>query len=125
MLLNEAQDHFGLILVRERRQLLGKRPVTPIEAGEKVTRCKNSWSEECLINPFSIASLIAQQLDEHDDSAGQIARLNELTRDLPETDKAMRSGSDGTMELSIPMNGNDIHRDRWPSADCGSAQILW
>ena len=38
----------------------------------------------------------------------QVAHLNELTRDLPETDKAMRSGSDGTVELSIPMNSNDI-----------------
>jgi hypothetical protein len=41
-------------------------------------------------------------------TAAQIAHLNELTRDLPETDKAVRSGSDGTVELSIPMNSNDI-----------------
>jgi xylan 1,4-beta-xylosidase len=41
-------------------------------------------------------------------TAAQIARLNELTRDLPETDTPMRSGSDGTMDFSIPMNGNDI-----------------
>jgi xylan 1,4-beta-xylosidase len=41
-------------------------------------------------------------------TTAQIAHLNELTRDLPETDKAVRSRSDGTMEFSIPMNGNDI-----------------
>jgi xylan 1,4-beta-xylosidase len=41
-------------------------------------------------------------------TAGQVAHLNELTRDLPETGKAMRSGSDGTIEFSIPMNSNDI-----------------
>ena len=41
-------------------------------------------------------------------SAAQIAHLNELTRDLPETDKAVRSGSDGTVKFSIPMNSNDI-----------------
>ena len=41
-------------------------------------------------------------------TAAQVAHLNELTRDLPETDKAMRSGSDGTIEFSIPMNSNDI-----------------
>jgi xylan 1,4-beta-xylosidase len=41
-------------------------------------------------------------------SGAQIAQLNELTRDLPETDKAVRSGSDGTVEFSIPMNSNDI-----------------
>jgi xylan 1,4-beta-xylosidase len=41
-------------------------------------------------------------------TAVQVAHLNELTRDLPETDKAMRSGSDGTIEFSIPMNSNDI-----------------
>ncbi len=41
-------------------------------------------------------------------SAAQIAEMNELTRDLPKTDKAVRSGSDGTVELSIPMNSNDI-----------------
>jgi xylan 1,4-beta-xylosidase len=41
-------------------------------------------------------------------TTAQIAHLNELTRDLPETDKAVRSGSDGTVDLSIPMNSNDI-----------------
>jgi xylan 1,4-beta-xylosidase len=41
-------------------------------------------------------------------TAVQIAHLSELTRDLPETDEAMRSGSDGTMKVSIPMNSNDI-----------------
>jgi xylan 1,4-beta-xylosidase len=41
-------------------------------------------------------------------TAAQVAHLNELTRDLPETDKVMRSGSDGTIEFSIPMNSNDI-----------------
>jgi len=41
-------------------------------------------------------------------TAAQVAHLNELTRDLPETDKAMRSGSDGTIEFSIPMSSNDI-----------------
>jgi xylan 1,4-beta-xylosidase len=41
-------------------------------------------------------------------STAQIAQLNELTRDLPETSKAVRSGSDGTVKLSIPMNSNDI-----------------
>ena len=41
-------------------------------------------------------------------TAAQVAHLNDLTRDLPETDKTMRSGSDGTIEFSIPMNSNDI-----------------
>jgi xylan 1,4-beta-xylosidase len=41
-------------------------------------------------------------------TAAQIARLNTLTRDLPETDKVMRSGPDGTVELTVPMNSNDI-----------------
>ena len=38
----------------------------------------------------------------------QIACLNELTRDLAETDKAVRSGVDGAPEFFIPMNSNDI-----------------
>jgi xylan 1,4-beta-xylosidase len=38
----------------------------------------------------------------------QTAHLNELTRDIPETDKAVRSGADGTIEFSIPMNSNDV-----------------
>jgi hypothetical protein len=38
----------------------------------------------------------------------QIVHLNELTLDLPEIDKAARSGSEGTVELTIPMNSNDI-----------------
>ena len=41
-------------------------------------------------------------------TAAQIDHLNELTRDLPEIEKSMRSGSDGTVEFSIPMNSNDI-----------------
>jgi xylan 1,4-beta-xylosidase len=41
-------------------------------------------------------------------SAAQIARLNELTRDLPETDKVLQSGPDGTVELTVPMNSNDV-----------------
>jgi xylan 1,4-beta-xylosidase len=41
-------------------------------------------------------------------TTAQTAHLNELTRDLPESDKAVRSGPDGTMVFSIPMNGNDI-----------------
>ena len=41
-------------------------------------------------------------------SAAQVAQLNKLTRDLPETDKVVRSGSDGTIEFSVPMNSNDI-----------------
>lgn len=38
----------------------------------------------------------------------QVAKLNELTRDLPETDKVVRSGNDGTIEFTLPMNSNDI-----------------
>jgi xylan 1,4-beta-xylosidase len=41
-------------------------------------------------------------------SAEQVAHLNELTRDLPETDKNVRSGPDGMIEYSVPMNSNDI-----------------
>ncbi len=41
-------------------------------------------------------------------SAAQIAEMSELTRDLPATEKAVRSGSDGTIAFSIPMNSNDI-----------------
>jgi len=38
----------------------------------------------------------------------QIAHLNDLTRDLPEIHKTVPSNSEGTVELSIPMNTNDI-----------------
>lgn len=41
-------------------------------------------------------------------TGAQIAHLNELTRDLPETDKMVRSDSDGAIESSIPMSSNDI-----------------
>lgn len=41
-------------------------------------------------------------------SAKQIAQLNGLTRDLPETDKIIRSGADGIAQMTIPMNSNDI-----------------
>jgi xylan 1,4-beta-xylosidase len=45
-------------------------------------------------------------------SAEQIAHLNELTRDLPEIARLVRSGSTGTIEFSVPMNSNDIVLDR-------------
>jgi xylan 1,4-beta-xylosidase len=41
-------------------------------------------------------------------SAAQIAHLNELTRDRPETEKVMRSGPSGTVDLTVPMNSNDV-----------------
>lgn len=41
-------------------------------------------------------------------NAAQIARLNELTRDLPETDKVMPSGPMGTVEFTVPMNSHDV-----------------
>ena len=38
----------------------------------------------------------------------QVAQLSGLTRDLPETDKVVRSGVDGAVEVTLPMNSNDI-----------------
>ena len=38
----------------------------------------------------------------------QIAHLNGLTKDAPETDKVVRSAADGTIDTTFPMNGNDI-----------------
>ena len=38
----------------------------------------------------------------------QIAKLNELTRDLPEIEKVVKSGDDGTAEVTFTMNSNDI-----------------
>ncbi len=41
-------------------------------------------------------------------TAEQLAHLQEITRDLPETDKSMRSSPAGTVEFTVPMNSNDI-----------------
>jgi xylan 1,4-beta-xylosidase len=41
-------------------------------------------------------------------TAAQVAHLNELTRDLPWKDQTVRTGSNGTVELTLPMNSNDI-----------------
>jgi len=38
----------------------------------------------------------------------QLARMNELTQDLPETEKLLKSSSDGMVECTIQMNSNDI-----------------
>jgi xylan 1,4-beta-xylosidase len=38
----------------------------------------------------------------------QISKLNEGTSDLPQADKMLESGKDGTVEVTIPMNSNDI-----------------
>lgn len=41
-------------------------------------------------------------------TSAQIAGLDKLTRDLPETDKIMRTGPAGTVEFTVPMRSNDI-----------------
>ena len=41
-------------------------------------------------------------------TAAQVAHLNELTRDLPQKDQTVRSGKDGSVKVTIPMNSNDI-----------------
>ena len=41
-------------------------------------------------------------------TAAQVAHLNELTRDLPETDETVRSDAEGTVEITVPMKSNDI-----------------
>ena len=38
----------------------------------------------------------------------QVSHLMDLTRDLPETDRIVRSGADGTVKVTVPMNSNDI-----------------
>lgn len=38
----------------------------------------------------------------------QIVRLNELTRDVPEREQMVRSGRDGSAEIDVTMNSNDI-----------------
>jgi len=40
-------------------------------------------------------------------TAEQVAKLNDLTRNLPETDKVVRSAKDGTFALTSSMNSND------------------
>jgi xylan 1,4-beta-xylosidase len=41
-------------------------------------------------------------------SPAQVAQLRDLTRDVAETDRAMRSGRDGMIEVAVPMNSNDV-----------------
>jgi len=38
----------------------------------------------------------------------QVAHLMDLTRDLPVTERLVRSGTDGTVKVTMPMNSNDI-----------------
>ena len=40
--------------------------------------------------------------------ADQIGQLKNATRDLPVMDRTLRSGSDGIVDISLPMNSNDI-----------------
>ena len=41
-------------------------------------------------------------------TTAQISHLNDLTRDLPETEKTLHSGPSGTVEFLLPMKSNDI-----------------
>ena len=38
----------------------------------------------------------------------EVSKLNDLTQDLPETNQAVESAPDGTIEVSLPMKSNDI-----------------
>jgi len=38
----------------------------------------------------------------------QVAHMMDLTRDLPVTDRVVRSGSDGSVKVTVSMNSNDI-----------------
>jgi xylan 1,4-beta-xylosidase len=38
----------------------------------------------------------------------EVAHLNTLTRDLPETSRPVQSGPDGSLEVSVPMSSNDV-----------------
>jgi xylan 1,4-beta-xylosidase len=41
-------------------------------------------------------------------TTAQIDQMQLITRDMPETDKPIRSSSDGVAEILVPMNSNDI-----------------
>jgi xylan 1,4-beta-xylosidase len=41
-------------------------------------------------------------------SVSQVAKLNQLTKDVPEKDQRVKAGKDGTVEVAVPMNSNDI-----------------
>jgi len=41
-------------------------------------------------------------------SAEQVARLNELTRDLPEVDRTITVAANGTAKVDVPLQSNDI-----------------
>ncbi len=41
-------------------------------------------------------------------TAVQVEHLNELTRDLPETDQVVRSSPAGRIDITVPMSSNDI-----------------
>jgi len=41
-------------------------------------------------------------------STPQRAKLVELTRDQPETNRLVQSRPDGTIEITLPMSSNDI-----------------
>jgi len=41
-------------------------------------------------------------------SGSQLARLRELTRDVPETERSIKVGPAGEYSLEVPMRSNDI-----------------
>jgi xylan 1,4-beta-xylosidase len=41
-------------------------------------------------------------------TAMQVEHLNDLTRDLPETDRVVRSSPAGRIDITVPMSSNDI-----------------
>jgi xylan 1,4-beta-xylosidase len=41
-------------------------------------------------------------------TAAQIAHLNDLTRDVPVMQRLLRAGKDGSVDMTVPMNSNDI-----------------
>jgi len=49
-------------------------------------------------------------------TSAEVAHLNELTRDIPETDKAMRSSSDGTIGFRSNEQQRHLCSSSWAPA---------
>jgi xylan 1,4-beta-xylosidase len=93
------------------RKVVPAHPAAPVELAVKNLAPNSSYRLEVRRTGYHANDAYSAYLEmgaPKDLTPPQIAHLNDLTRDVAERDQVLHAGSDGTLEVTVPMNTNDI-----------------
>lgn len=92
-------------------KVLPSQPASPVKLLIADLRPSSNYALEIYRSGFHANDAYSAYLEMNspsDLSPQQVARLNELTKDVPERKQTLRSDATGTAQFSFPMNGNDV-----------------